>query len=94
MRRLRTPQAPDLIKEQHDNVCYPDVLARGEKLGVNDALFRMMDLEMTSQKTKLISTFAIFKNNNSTIDPVSLGIYAPGPQFLIYRPEILRGVRI
>ena len=34
------------------------------------------------------------KKINSTIDPLSLGIYAPGSQVLTYRPQILRGVRI
>ena len=31
---------------------------------------------------------------NLTIDLLSLGIYARGPQVLTYRPQILRGVRI
>ena len=34
------------------------------------------------------------KKSNLTIDLLSLGIYAPGPQVLTYRPQILRGVRI
>ena len=34
------------------------------------------------------------KKSNLTIDLLSLGIYAPGPQVLTYRPQILQGVRI
>ena len=42
-----------------------------------------------------ISPFAIFKKkSNSTIDLLSLGIYAPRPQVLTSRPQILQGVRI
>ena len=38
---------------------------------------------------------AFSKNKfNLTIDPLSLGIYALGPQILTYRPQILRGARI
>ena len=48
--------------------------------------------QMTSQKK---TPFAIFKKEiNLTIDLLSLGIYAPGPQVLSYRTQILRGVRI
>ena len=51
--------------------------------------------QLTSQKK---SNFAIRhfqkKKSNLTIDLSSLGIYAPGPQVLTYRPQILRGLRI
>ena len=50
---------------------------------------------MTSQKK---NNFAIRhfqkKKINLTIDPLSLGIYALGPQVSTYRPQILRGVQI
>ena len=50
---------------------------------------------MTSQEKKInFATSKIKKNNNLTIDLLSLGIYAPGPQVLTYRHQILRGVRI
>ena len=50
---------------------------------------------LTSQEKNLISPFAIFKKKvNLTIDPLSLGIFAPDPQLSTYRPQILRGVRI
>ena len=38
-------------------------------------------------KNNLISPIAIFKKTKLTIDPLSLGIYAPGPQVSTYRPE-------
>ena len=49
----------------------------------------------TIDKKKKIN-FVIFKKKkkNLTIDPLSLGTYAQGPQVLTYRPQILRGVRI
>ena len=43
------------------------------------------------------SNFAIRhfqKKSNSIIDLISLGIYAPGPKVLTYRPQILREVRV
>ena len=52
---------------------------------------------LTSQKKKInfaIRHFQKKNNNNLTIDPLSLGIYAPSPQVLTYRPQILRGIRI
>ena len=56
-----------------------------------DAMF----LHLTSQEKKInFATSKIKKKFNLTIDLLSLGIYAPGPQVLTYRPQILRGVRI
>ena len=47
-----------------------------------------------SRKKFNFATSKIKKNNNSTIDLLSLCIYAPGPQVLTFRPRVLRGVRI
>ena len=51
-------------------------------------------LRMTSQKKNSFATSKVKKKIKLTIDLLSLGIYAPGPQVLTYRPQILRGVRI
>ena len=45
-------------------------------------------------KKNQISTPRKKKQSNLTIDHLSLGVYAPGPQVLTYRPQIKRGVRI
>ena len=52
-------------------------------------------LQLTRQ-TKNGNHHSLFskKNVNLTIDLVSLGIYAPGPQVLTYRPRFCGGVRI
>ena len=60
-------------------------------------MFTVFCIIMTSQEEKkLISPPRKSKKKkiNLTIDLLSLGIYAPGPQVLTYRPQILRGVRI
>ena len=53
--------------------------------------------EMAGAKKQLKSqkqiNFAI-RNFQKNIDPLFLSIYAPGPQVLFYRPQILRGARI
>ena len=49
---------------------------------------------LTSQKKNYFAIRHFQKKNNLTIDPLSLGKYAPSPQVLTYRPQILRGVRI
>ena len=50
--------------------------------------------KLTSQKNINFTTSKVKKTVNLTVDLLSLGIYAPGPQVSTYRPQILRGVRI
>ena len=49
---------------------------------------------MTRQKNVNFAIGRPQKNVNLTIDLLSPGIYAPGPQVLADRPQVLRGVRI
>ena len=56
--------------------------------------FEMRKYHMTSQKKIQFRHLESQKHSTLTIDFLSLGIYAPGPQVLTYRPQILRGVRI
>ena len=55
----------------------------------------MNDPLIDKSQVKKKSPFTIFKKkNNLAIGRLSLGVYAPGPQVLTYRPQILREVRI
>ena len=58
----------------------------------------VLPLSRSDDKSRKKFNFATSKikkqNFNLTIDTLSLGIYAPGPQVLTYLPQILRGVRI
>ena len=55
------------------------------------ALTILNDRATIDQSKKPILPFHIFKKKiNSTIVLLSLGVYAPGPQVLTYRPHILR----
>ena len=50
--------------------------------------------EFTQSKKRKFRHLESHKKGNITVDLLSLGIYAPGPQVLTYRPQILRRVRI
>ena len=57
--------------------------------------FKYAKPRLTSQnKIKFRNLECKNKKSNLTIDLVSLGIFAPRPQVLTYRPRILRRVRI
>ena len=61
-------------------------------LTCREAFVRHRNVHLTSQDK--IFNFATSKiKKKLTIDLLSLGIYAPGPQVSTYRPQILREVR-
>ena len=65
-------------------------------IGMQSIKINVAPTETANDKSKIFfSPFAIFKKKiNLTIDTLSPGIFAPGPQLSTYRPRILRGVRI
>ena len=62
--------------------------------GGDVCFFVFLTCQLTSQKKINFAIRHFQKTINLTIDRLSLGIYAPSPQVLTYRPQILRGVRI
>ena len=52
------------------------------------------EFHATSQKIQFRRSPFSKKRTNLTIDCLSVGLYAQGPQVLTYRPQILREARI
>ena len=73
---------------QRENAAYLTVVSY-----INRRIFLSLFLWQV-KKNSNFATSKVKKKSNLTIDLLSLGISAPGPQVLTYRPQILRGVWI